>query len=156
MREGNKSSRWKGGRICRARGYISVLRPDHPNANAAGYVYEHRLVMEAQIGRLLLPNEQVHHIDHDKSNNEPSNLKIVTSREHLEYHPLKRNTSGLDRYYAEHPEVKRGDNLKRWHAEHPEVGRADNLTRYYAEHPEIKRGDALRRYRADKARVSSG
>lgn len=41
---------------------------------------EHRWVMDPGPGR------QVHHIDHDRANNDPSNLEIVTTREHGERH----------------------------------------------------------------------
>jgi HNH endonuclease len=39
-------------------------------------VKEHRAVMERMIGRPLLPNENVHHLDGDKLNNDPSNLEL--------------------------------------------------------------------------------
>ena len=41
-----------------------------------GYVMEHRLVMEGLLGRELEPEEQVHHKDKNKSNNDPSNLEL--------------------------------------------------------------------------------
>ena len=39
-------------------------------------LYEHRLVMEGKLGRKLLPEERVHHLDHNKKNNSPENLVL--------------------------------------------------------------------------------
>ena len=42
----------------------------------------HRHLMEQKIGRRLLHEEYVHHMDGDKFNNEINNLQIVTAGEH--------------------------------------------------------------------------
>jgi hypothetical protein len=42
--------------------------------------------MEKIIGRKLKRNEYVHHIDGDKTNNSPENLKVVYAGDHLRYH----------------------------------------------------------------------
>jgi hypothetical protein len=57
-------------------GYISLYKPEHPNANHKGYVLQHRLIVEQGIGRPLKVLEVVHHIDHDRRNNHPSNLML--------------------------------------------------------------------------------
>lgn len=44
--------------------------------------YLHREIIERLIGRPLRSNEIVHHIDEDKTNNNPENLEIVTKSEH--------------------------------------------------------------------------
>lgn len=49
---------------------------------------EHRLVMEAKLGRELLSSEIVHHKDECKGNNEPSNLELTTRKEHSRLHML--------------------------------------------------------------------
>lgn len=73
---GPKSHKWRGGRFLHATGYIYVWSPEHPNVNAAGYVLEHRLVMEKKLGRLLERTERVHHINGDKEDNREENLEL--------------------------------------------------------------------------------
>lgn len=76
---------WKGG-ICKTvNGYIKILIPEHPYASF-GYVVEHRLVMEKNIGRYLLPNEIVHHINHIKDDNRIENLQLMEKLDHDLFH----------------------------------------------------------------------
>lgn len=82
--KGPRNGRWKGGRVIDKDGYALLKRPDHPNRSRHGYVREHRLVMEATLGRFLGPTEVVHHKDGDKLNNSPGNLQVFGSNaEHL-------------------------------------------------------------------------
>lgn len=75
---------WAGGRTRDKRGYWLVKMPNHPHATRGGYVREHRLVMEKQLGRFLTREEVVDHIDGNTSNNDPSNLRLFPSNaEHL-------------------------------------------------------------------------
>lgn len=78
---------WKGGERVEREGYVLLKTPGHPYANKAGYVREHRLVMERVLGRYLLQDEEVHHRDDDPRNNHPDNLQVFASHaEHMRYH----------------------------------------------------------------------
>lgn len=52
-------------------------------------VPKHTYVMEQHLGRYLLPNEVVHHIDENKHNNDISNLQLLSSLEHRKLHGKK-------------------------------------------------------------------
>lgn len=88
---GERNYNWKGGFTIQ-NGYKYILCPEHPRAKSKkGYVAEHVLVMEKTLGRTLKKGEVVHHIDEDKLNNEPKNLKLFKSRnEHLDFHAKRR------------------------------------------------------------------
>ena len=66
---------WKGG-VMKSNGYLYFYRPQHPSATKAGYVYEHRLVMEKSLGRRLKSNEFVHHKNGVKDDNRIKNLEL--------------------------------------------------------------------------------
>lgn len=70
----------------RVGGRVAVYVPDHPRANGSGYVLKHRHLMEQKIGRILRSDEEVHHIDHNKENNDISNLQILSSSDHAKLH----------------------------------------------------------------------
>lgn len=53
-------------------------------------IEEHRLISTEKIGRKLLPNEVVHHKDHNRKNNDPSNLFVMTKKEHDALHADER------------------------------------------------------------------
>jgi HNH endonuclease len=75
---------WRGGYAIDEDGYILEHCPHHPNATKSGYVRQHRLVMEKELGRLLRPWEVVDHKNGDTSDNDPSNLRLFASNaEHL-------------------------------------------------------------------------
>lgn len=57
-------------------GYVLVREPDHPNAMSGGWVLEHRIVKERELGRLLAPDESVHHRNGQRHDNRPENLEL--------------------------------------------------------------------------------
>lgn len=74
-------------RVKHSNGYWLIPCPEHPYANNDGYVPEHRLVIETIIGRFVNPKvELVHHKDTNKQNNNPSNLQLVSFKEHRRIH----------------------------------------------------------------------
>ncbi len=94
---GELHSGWKGGRNIDGYGYIKIYKPNHPFANNLNYVMEHRWVMESHLGRYLKPEERVHHIDGDKTNNVIENLHLFPNEsKHQEYHWfLRRYVKGM-------------------------------------------------------------
>lgn len=69
----DETSRWQGGRIITDEGYIKIRVGERGDRS---YRLEHRVVMEKVLGRKLAINEQVHHLNGDKTNNRPENLEL--------------------------------------------------------------------------------
>jgi hypothetical protein len=73
---GENSPMWRGGRVTRADGYVSVYVEEEDGAKR--YAPEHRVVMEKHLGRKLLPDENVHHKNGVKDDNRLENLEVWT------------------------------------------------------------------------------
>lgn len=67
--------------------YKRLFMPNHPTSNKCGLIREHRYYAELKLGRLLKPEEVVHHIDEDKFNNDFDNLVVFkTASDHAAFH----------------------------------------------------------------------
>jgi uncharacterized protein (DUF1330 family) len=97
-KRGSEHNAWKGGRWKHKSGYIQVYAPDHPAASMDGYVPEHRLIVEKQLGRFLTRAEHVHHINGVKDDNRPENLIALPHAEHTRMHSAK----SLETYFETH------------------------------------------------------
>ena len=80
--KGEKNACWNGGVTLRRHGgkipYRHVKCPPEYRvmARVGGYVAEHRLIIAKHLGRPLLPQEVVHHINHDPLDNRLENLEL--------------------------------------------------------------------------------
>lgn len=81
-------------RLDKGTGYMYSYSPKHPCANKAGKVMEHVYVMYSHIERPLEKDECVHHIDRDKTNNEISNLMLLTISDHARLHQIENGNGG--------------------------------------------------------------
>lgn len=85
LRIGEKNPLWKGGLKLNHLGYWMRRVYNHPYGSG-GYVLEHRLIVEAKIGRYLHPDEKVHHKDGNIQNNTIENLEVISQSKHMSHH----------------------------------------------------------------------
>lgn len=86
-----KFSEYGGRTKKRADGYVGVFVPEHPNASKSGFVMEHILVVEKNIGRYLEKGMVVHHINGIRNDNRIENLKVMSFKEHAGFHMKQRH-----------------------------------------------------------------
>ena len=67
-------------------GYVIIKIPEHPKSFNSWY-YEHRLVVESDLDRILEEWETVHHINENKEDNRLINLFLCTRAQHSKAHP---------------------------------------------------------------------
>jgi hypothetical protein len=88
---GEKSPNWKGGFKKDTNDYIKFLAPERCKFSYMkdnnGYIYLHRLIMAEYLQRPLKPEEVVHHINEDTTDNRIENLKLFENNgEHTSLH----------------------------------------------------------------------
>jgi hypothetical protein len=76
-------------------GYVKRLTNGHPYSDKRGYVMEHRLIVEENLGKILPKNIQIHHINGVRDDNRLENLQILDARDHAKEHDSgERNDNG--------------------------------------------------------------
>lgn len=75
-------------------GYVLAYAPMHPNAHKDGYIMEHTVIMEMQIGRYLSEDEVVHHKNGVRNDNRIENLLLMNKREDQSMHMRMRRKKG--------------------------------------------------------------
>lgn len=110
---GENAAHWKGGMAIHRGGRVKVYRPDHPDANTRGYVWRHRIVAEEKIGRRLRPEEVVHHIDGDQTNDHPDNLEVYADQaEHARYHGKTKPRELIERMFTASPNYQKSRGVR--------------------------------------------
>lgn len=86
-RRGQLPPKAGSGRYVTTTGYIRLKAPGHVMAKDRGWVFEHRMVAYDQ-GWLTGPEDRrhVHHVNRNKTDNRPENLRVVTHAEHGTHH----------------------------------------------------------------------
>lgn len=86
----DRNHQFRAGRRITLNGYALITPPEgHPTATPrkgrnAGYMFEHRFVLEQKLGRLLERTERVDHVDGLTLHNHPDNLRVFASNaDHL-------------------------------------------------------------------------
>ena len=83
-RFGSDHRNWNQGRSLDKHAYVRIWAPLHPQASQMGYVLEHRIVAEVNLGRYLERREVVNHRDGHPWHNWPANLEVFASNaDHL-------------------------------------------------------------------------
>lgn len=77
---GRKASTVFSGLTVKPSGYVEVTRGKNKGRSL------HRVIMEKKLGRQLSRDEVVHHKDECRSNNNESNLEVMTRAEHTSHH----------------------------------------------------------------------
>lgn len=128
---GGKHPSWKGGSYINNWGYRMIHTGAKKSDTGSGwccYEFEHRLVMEAHLGRKIQRGEIIHHINGDKLDNRIENLDLCSSeKEHREAHTSLEKLgmllvrAGLVKYDRDSKSYGESEKLREL-LEHPEEG----------------------------------
>ncbi len=86
--KGKLNNHWKGGSYVDAEGYVLVHTPEHPNAQANGYIRRARLTLSQHLGRPLISFEIAHHKNGDRADDRVENLELRTASQHSKNHRI--------------------------------------------------------------------
>jgi hypothetical protein len=81
---------WEIEKIVSKGDYLYAVVRNHPKATTLGYVFEHRIVVENSLGRILANTEVVHHKNGNKKDNRLDNLEVLDYKEHARLHATER------------------------------------------------------------------
>jgi hypothetical protein len=90
-KRGAEHHRWNCGRMLSDEGYVKIrVGVEHPLADPNGYAYEHLLVWCAAGRARPGDGEILHHSNDDKTDNQISNLELMTRPAHNALHIAER------------------------------------------------------------------
>jgi predicted MarR family transcription regulator len=69
-------------------GYAMVYKPQHPLATSNGFIRRCRLVACEKYGVDAVKRMVVHHLNHNKTDDRPENIELLTNEEHSRAHNL--------------------------------------------------------------------
>lgn len=70
-----------------------------------GWNYEHILIAENKYGRKIKNDEEVHHLDENRLNNNPDNIVIWKKHKHQSYHSSHRSKETINKMKGNRPSI---------------------------------------------------
>lgn len=117
--------------------YILIVPPaEYPGKRYRGrYSYEHQVIWWANTGLTVPEGYSVHHKNHDKHDNNFSNLEIISNEQHARSHSKPKELSALICEYCKAPFIRETRNVKfktksgqnRFYCSRSHMGKAQNI-----------------------------